>query len=66
MTSHSHGNCLRCRKPVQVFGSRWCQVCWYPGIDEDWQRYRDLLEEGYPRHQALVMAGLADPSGDDA
>lgn len=25
------------------------------------QRYCDLREEGYPTHQALLMAGLADP-----
>lgn len=25
------------------------------------QRYIDLRDEGYPQHQALVMAGLADP-----
>lgn len=58
------GNCKKCRREVQVFGSRWCKVCYYPGIDEDWQRYRDLVEEGYPRHQARLMAGLADPPGD--
>lgn len=36
------------------------------------QRYMDLREEGYPQHQALLMAGLSDPpeiepihSGDD-
>ncbi len=27
--------------------------------------FADLLEEGYPRHQALVMVGLADPAGDE-
>ena len=25
------------------------------------QRYCDLREEGYPMHQALLMAGLSDP-----
>ena len=53
--------CLQCRKPTQVYGSRWCADCYYPSIDEDWQRYQDLMEEGYPRHAAKVMAGLADP-----
>ena len=26
------------------------------------QYYLNLLEEGYSRHQALVMSGLADPT----
>jgi hypothetical protein len=30
--------------------------------DETAQRYLDLRDEGYPMHQALLMAGLADPS----
>lgn len=29
------------------------------------QLYMDLREEGYPMHQALLMAGLADPPADD-
>lgn len=27
----------------------------------DYDRYRDLLDEGYPRHQALIMSGMRDP-----
>lgn len=27
----------------------------------DAERYLDLREEGYPRYQALLMAGLTDP-----
>ncbi|AJX59693.1 hypothetical protein [Burkholderia pseudomallei] len=59
--------CRRCRKETDVFGSSWCAGCYYPGIDADWQRYLDLVEEGYSRYQARVMAGLSDPdevSGD--
>ena len=28
---------------------------------EDAQRYLDLRDEGYTRHEALLMAGLIDP-----
>ena len=54
--------CYGCCKPTQVYGSRWCAECYYPSIDEDYERYRDLLEEGYPRYQALLMVGWADPA----
>lgn len=27
----------------------------------DYERYRDLLDEGYSSHQAQVMAGMRDP-----
>ncbi len=54
--------CYRCWKPTQVYGSRWCADCYYPSIDKDYARYRDLVEEGYPRHQALLMVGWADPA----
>ena len=56
--------CYKCNKPTQVFGSRWCAECWYPGIDKDYDRYRALLEEGYGHYQAKVMVGWADPPGD--
>ena len=50
-----------CRRIPEVFGSRWCAECYYPGIDRDFQRYKDLREEGYSAYQAKVMAGLSDP-----
>lgn len=53
--------CLKCRSHVQVFGSRWCKDCYYPGIDETYQRYRDMIEEGYTRYQAKVQSGWGDP-----
>ena len=57
-------NCCRCGKRVDVDGAQFCDACWYPGINEDWRRYRDLVAEGYTRFQAKIMAGLADPPGD--
>lgn len=56
--------CYKCKKPTEVFGSRWCANCYYPSIDQNWQWYKDLLEEGYPRYAAKVMAGFADPYDD--
>jgi len=42
-------------------GVRWCPECYYPGIDEDFQRYQDLRADGYSAYQARVMSGLSDP-----
>ena len=53
--------CCRCRAQVQVAGSRWCSDCWYSGIDADYERLQDMLEEGYPRFQARIMVGWDDP-----
>ena len=53
--------CRKCRCETEVFGSGWCTACYYPSIDQDWRRYLDLVEEGYSRYQARIMAGLADP-----
>lgn len=50
-----------CGKRTEVFGSRWCATCWYPGIDEDYERYRALRAEGYGVWQAKLMVGWADP-----
>jgi len=61
MSGNEHGTCLKCRRDVQVFGSRWCKGCWYPGIDDTYARYRDMIEEGYTRYQAGVMSGWRDP-----
>ena len=58
---NDRGLCYRCRKPVQVHGCQFCKDCYYPHINEDWRRYSDLVEEGYPKFQAKIMAGLADP-----
>ncbi len=49
--------CERCRRPTQVFGSRWCAACHYPGIDEDYAEFEALIEEGHSRAQAAVLSG---------
>lgn len=37
-------------------------AAWREGFDnETLARYDDLREEGYPRHQAMLMAGMSDP-----
>lgn len=28
--------CVKCCQPTQVYGSRWCKDCAYPGIDRDY------------------------------
>ena len=59
------GEC-RCSKPgcgkiTEVYGSRWCAECWYPGIDRDYEEYRAYREEGHGAYQAKLMVGWADP-----
>lgn len=39
---------------------------YYGCSSETAQRYIDLREEGHPQHQALLMAGLADPYEENA
>ncbi len=50
-----------CFKIPEVYGSKWCAACWYPGIDDDHQRFLDLKEDGYTTFQAMVMVGWKDP-----
>jgi len=50
-----------CNKPTDVFGSRFCAACWYPGIDEDYTMYRAYRADGYGSYQAKLMVGWADP-----
>lgn len=38
-----------------------CEQHYRDGYYPDYQRYRDLLAEGYPTYQAAVMSGLKDP-----
>lgn len=52
-----------CGKVTEVFGSAWCADCWYPGIDDDYQRYRAYREDGYGVYESIVMVGWADPCG---
>lgn len=51
------GPCLRCRQRVHVLGCRWCKDCYYPGIDEVYNKYRALLDEGCRRVDAAVRSG---------
>ena len=57
--------CRKCRRRDAIVESLWCSTCDYPGIDEDYQRFRDLREEGYSAHQSLLMVGWADPPEDE-
>lgn len=54
-------NCKRCRKPITDSSSKWCDECFYPGIDDDYEEYQSLLEEGHRPIQAAVMSGWQDP-----
>lgn len=54
--------CSLCRKNrAAVWGCRFCPTCYYPGLDEDYNRYLDLRAEGYSVYQSRVMSGLQDP-----
>jgi len=46
--------CQKCKKPSD---SKWCDDCWYPGIDDDYAEFRALLEEGHTYAYAAVMSG---------
>jgi len=50
-------HCTKCRKVTEVFGSKWCASCYYPGIDDDYEEYQALLNEGYRRADAAVRSG---------
>ncbi len=55
--SFANGTCLKCRQGVHVYGCRWCDDCYYPGIDEVYNDYRSMLEEGYRNVDAAVRSG---------
>lgn len=44
-----------------IYGSKFCDDCYYPGIEEDYANYRDYREEGYSAYQSKLMVGWADP-----
>lgn len=48
--------CQRCSH-LTLPEHTWCMRCHYPGIDEDYQEYQNLKDEGYPAPQAAVMSG---------
>jgi hypothetical protein len=62
--SASNGKCHKCRRYVEEFGSRWCEGCYYPGIEQDYARFHDLREEGYLAREASLMVGWSDPQGE--
>lgn len=54
----------RCGESVAdggVDGTRFCSKCYYPSCFEDYERYRDMRDEGYTHHQAALQAGFIDP-----
>ncbi|NAX32011.1 hypothetical protein CAG63_18360 [Vibrio sp. V37_P2S8PM304] len=52
--------CRRCRKETDQ-NERFCNNCYYPGIEETYDEYQALLEEGHRPIQAAVMSGWQDP-----
>jgi len=46
--------CQRCKKPSTL---KWCNNCWYPSIDDDYQRFRNMLEDGHRYADAAVTSG---------
>lgn len=51
---------IGCRNKV-IDEDQFCEECIAAGVDEDYNRYQNYLDEGYPRYKARVMAGLDDP-----
>lgn len=49
-----------CRKRIHD-EDKFCQECLAAGLDEDYQKYQDLMDEGYPEYKARLMSGLDDP-----
>jgi len=49
--------CKRCNEPLAGDNSRWCIDCYYPGIDDDYQRFKDMLADGYRYIDAAVQSG---------
>ncbi|EGU33955.1 hypothetical protein [Vibrio scophthalmi] len=52
--------CRRCNTPIQEH-TRWCDDCFYVGIDEVYEEYQSMLAEGYRRIDAAVRSGWQDP-----
>ncbi len=53
----TYTTCAKCGKPTEVYGSKWCSTCHYPGIDEDYARFQDLLDDGHRYIDAAVSSG---------
>ena len=52
--------CRRCRKDINE-KELFCNDCHYPGIEDTYNEYRSLIDEGHRRVQAAVMSGWEDP-----
>ncbi|WP_234497887.1 hypothetical protein [Vibrio maritimus] len=52
--------CKRCHKKTVNHG-RFCNDCFYPGIEETYDEYQTLLDEGHRRIQAATMSDWQDP-----
>lgn len=55
MKTLNESYCRKCQADTE--NSKFCDDCHYPGIEEDYQEYRDLITEGHPRAQAAVLSG---------
>lgn len=44
-----------------VNDSGFCEACWYPNINEDYDNFKYLKEEGYSREAAGIISGIFDP-----
>ncbi|WP_339869003.1 hypothetical protein [Pseudohongiella nitratireducens] len=49
--------CKRCNDLPARNNSRWCGECHYPGIDDDYQLFKDMLSDGYRYIDAAVQSG---------
>lgn len=63
-----HLTSCNCQRDVGVgrrnsfMGSGFCSECYYEGIEEEYERYRQLRDEGYSHYQASIQVGWSDPS----
>lgn len=39
-----------------------CERCYYPGIEEEYARYRLYREEGRSSYEASLLVGWSDPN----
>ncbi len=49
--------CIKCKIKTKRLGGRWCAGCWYPGIEEDYERFRNMLADGHRYIDAAVTSG---------
>lgn len=48
--------CIKCNEECAE-QDKWCENCYYPGIDEKYKIYKDMLAEGYRNIDAAVLSG---------